>query len=245
MTQNIYDNDAFFAAYSDLQRSRLGLAGAPEWPALRAMLPGLNGKRVLDLGCGFGWFCRFARENGAQAIEGIDVSENMLRRARDLTSDPAISYRRADLEDVQLPTGAFDIAYSSLVFHYVESLHSLLTRIGDALVPGGDLVFSTEHPIYTAPSMPEFREETGRTVWVVDRYLDEGPRSTNWLADGVIKRHRTIGSLLNMLVSAGFSLRSLEEWGPTQEQIANNPELARDRERPMFLLIAATRRVGE
>src|SRR5947209_16534939 len=90
MTQNIYDNAEFFAAYSRLQRSVEGLDGAPEWPALQAMLPDLSGRRVLDLGCGFGWFCRWAREHGATHVEGIDVSEKMLARARAATVDPAI-----------------------------------------------------------------------------------------------------------------------------------------------------------
>jgi 2-polyprenyl-3-methyl-5-hydroxy-6-metoxy-1,4-benzoquinol methylase len=65
MTQNIYDNPDFFEGYSQLSRSVRGLAGAPEWPALRTLLPDLHNLRVVDLGCGFGWFCRWARENGA------------------------------------------------------------------------------------------------------------------------------------------------------------------------------------
>ena len=82
MTQNIYDDEAFFKEYSRLPRSIEGLDGAPEWPALRAMLPDLRDLNVVDLGCGFGWFCRWARENGAARIAGIDVSEKMLERAR-------------------------------------------------------------------------------------------------------------------------------------------------------------------
>ena len=77
MTQNIYDSDAFFEGYSRLPRSIEGLEGAPEWPALRAMLPDLRGRRVLDLGCGFGWFCRWARTQGAVQVAGIDVSKKM------------------------------------------------------------------------------------------------------------------------------------------------------------------------
>ena len=61
MTQNIYDDSGFFEGYSQLPRSVHGLAAAPEWPALRAHLPDMKGLRVLDLGCGFGWFCRWAR----------------------------------------------------------------------------------------------------------------------------------------------------------------------------------------
>ena len=70
MTQNIYDKDDFFAGYAKLKRSEEGLAGAPEWPSMAAMLPDLTGLSVLDLGCGFGWFCRYAREKGAGSVIG-------------------------------------------------------------------------------------------------------------------------------------------------------------------------------
>lgn len=51
------------------------LDGAPEWPAIRRILPDLQGKSVVDLGCGYGWFCRSAREQGAADVLGLDVSE--------------------------------------------------------------------------------------------------------------------------------------------------------------------------
>src|SRR5689334_24832848 len=103
MTQNIYDDPGFFAAYSQLGRSVEGLDGAPEWPALRALLPDPQGLKVLDLGCGYGWFCRWARDAGAADVLGIDVSKRMLARARAATQDPAIRYERADLEDFAPP----------------------------------------------------------------------------------------------------------------------------------------------
>jgi 2-polyprenyl-3-methyl-5-hydroxy-6-metoxy-1,4-benzoquinol methylase len=56
------------------------------------MLPDLSGLAVVDLGCGFGWFCRWAREHGAANVLGLDVSEKMLTRARAETSDPAIVF---------------------------------------------------------------------------------------------------------------------------------------------------------
>jgi 2-polyprenyl-3-methyl-5-hydroxy-6-metoxy-1,4-benzoquinol methylase len=92
MTQNIYDNPAFFEGYSKLVRSVQGLAGAPEWPALMALLAPMRGLRVVDLGCGYGWFCRWAGEQGAASVLGLDVSEKMLERARSSSADPAITY---------------------------------------------------------------------------------------------------------------------------------------------------------
>src|ERR1700719_1028850 len=102
MTQNIYDDDEFFEGYSRLPRSIEGLDGAPEWPALRAMLPDLTGLRDLDLGCGFGWVCRWARGQGAAQILGIDVSEKMRAQARATTQASAIAYPRADMEQLSL-----------------------------------------------------------------------------------------------------------------------------------------------
>ncbi|WP_438023465.1 class I SAM-dependent methyltransferase [Sorangium sp. So ce233] len=242
MPQNIYDDPGFFEAYSQLRRSVEGLPGAPEWPALQALVPALTGLRVVDLGCGFGWFCRWARENGAAHVLGLDVSERMLQRARSETSDEAIAYARADLERLDLPEAAFDFAYSSLALHYIENLDGLLSTVRRALAPGGRLVFSVEHPIYTAPSRPGWRVEAdGRKTWPVDSYLAEGPRTTDWLAEGVVKQHRTIGATLNALLRAGFAIAHVEEWGPTEAQIAARPELAEERERPMFLLVAAQR----
>src|SRR5947208_13865893 len=152
MTQNIYDNDEFFAGYGQLPRSVEGLAGAPEWPALRVMLPDLHGLKVVDLGCGFGWFCRWAREQGAARVLGLDVSEKMLARANAATSDDAIIFARADLELLELPEAVFDVAYSSLALHYIENLTGLLMTIHRSLVPAGHFIFSIEHPIYLAPA---------------------------------------------------------------------------------------------
>ena len=242
VTQNIYDDPTFFSGYSRLRRSTAGLAGAAEWPALRALLPQLRDRCVLDLGCGFGWFCRWARGEGAREVLGIDVSENMLMRAGADTDDPAISYCRADLETVDLAAAAFDLVFSSLAFHYLENLEALLAQVHRALVPGGHLVFSAEHPIYTAPRQPGWSSDaSGRKVWPVESYLEEGSRTTDWLAKGVIKRHRTLGTYVNLLLRLGFSIRHLEEWSPTDAQIAAHPELAEERHRPMFFLLAAQR----
>jgi SAM-dependent methyltransferase len=242
MTQNIYDNDDFFQGYSRLARSVGGLDAAAEWPALRALLPRLESLRVVDLGCGFGWFCRWAREQGAASVLGVDVSEKMLARASAATSDPAIAYRRADMERLELPPASFGLAYSSLALHYVERLDRLMSVVHSSLVPGGSLVFSVEHPIFTAPSAPGWSTNAaGRKTWPIDGYLEEGPRSTDWLAKGVIKQHRTLATYVNMLLRIGFVITHIEEWGPTQEQIAAKPAWADELQRPPFLLIAARR----
>lgn len=242
MAQNIYDHPEFFAGYSLLPRQVQGLAGAPEWPAVRAMLPDLTGKCVVDLGCGFGWFARWAREQGTASVLGIDLSENMIARAKADTADPAIEYRIADLETLALPKAAFDLAYSALAFHYVEDFGRLIKTVYRSLVPGGHLVFTIEHPVLMAATHPRWwADEDGRKTWPVNRYSIEGERRTDWFTTGVLKYHRTIGTTLNTLIGAGFTIRHLEEFAPTAEQIAESPDLAEELERPMFLLVSAQR----
>lgn len=245
MTQNIYDDETFFEGYSRLPRSVDGLEGAPEWPALRALLPQLRGLRVLDLGCGFGWFCRWARQHGASSVLGVDVSDRMLARARAESLDGSIFYAKADLEEFDAPHESFDLVYSSLALHYVENLEQLLTVVHAALVPGGKLIFSVEHPIFTAPAHPGWSlSPAGYNTWPVDSYLDEGPRSTDWLAKGVIKHHRTIGTYVNLLIRSGFSLSHIDEWAPSHEQVEARPDWANERQRPPFLLVACDRNLS-
>lgn len=245
MTQNIYDHPAFFESYSHLERSVGGLNAAPEWPALQAMLPDLGDRDVVDLGCGYGWFCRWAREHGARTALGLDVSQKMLARAAEMTTDPAIRYEHADLETLELPEATFALAYSSLALHYVENLPGLFRAIHRALLPDGHLVFSVEHPIYMASQRPGWIVDAhGHKTWPVDSYQMEGRRVTHWLTDSVIKQHRTIGTLLNLLIDSGFAIARVDEWGPTAAQIAAHPALAEERERPMMLLVSARRERG-
>ncbi|MEJ5021062.1 class I SAM-dependent methyltransferase [Ochrobactrum vermis] len=216
------------------------MEGAPEWDAIKAMLPTLQGRRVADLGCGFGWASRWMRQNGAISVTGYDLSENMIRRARADTSHDVINYQIADLDMLELPVRSFDLIYSALTFHYVKDFDRLVAMMQRALLPDGVLVFTIEHPIFMAASQPQWIDNgTNRKTWPVNGYSIEGERRTNWFADGVLKYHRTVGTTLNTLIGNGFQIDCVEEFAPTPAQIQNNPDLAEELERPMMLLIAA------
>jgi len=157
-----------------------------------------------------------------------------------MPNDPAIAYVHQDLESLRLRRKAYALVYSSLVFHYLKNLDGLLSQVRSALTPGARLVFSVEHPIVTAPLKPGWSDDgSGAKSWPVSGYLREGERATDWLVTGVIKQHRTIATYVGLLLSHGFRLAHLEEWGPTPQQIAAVPALSLERERPFFLLIAA------
>jgi len=243
MQQNKYDDPDFFAQYASMSRSVGGLQNAGEWHALQALLPDFHDKRVLDLGCGFGWHCRYAREQGASFVVGVDLSEKMLNRAKEINSDPRIEYRRLTIEEIDFAEGEFDIVISSLAFHYVERFDWVAQKIANCLVRGGAFVMSVEHPIFSArPAQDWYYGSNGeRLHWPVDNYRQEGKRHSQWLTGDVIKYHRTVESYVNTLIDAGFQLSRLSEPQPSPALLAENPGWQDECRRPMFLLIATIR----
>jgi SAM-dependent methyltransferase len=240
--QNIYDDPAFFAGYSTLERFGAGWEQAAEHDDLLALLPDVDGRRVLDLGCGAGQLAHHLAAAGAADVVGVDVSERMLELARAGWAHPRVAYRREAIEEVAFPPGRFDLIVSSLAFHYVDDYAGLITRIAGWLAPGGVLVYSTEHPIFTArlPDGGWVLDQAGRpSGWSLDRYADEGAREETWFVAGVRKVHRTLATLINGLLDAGLMIERVVEPIPSEEWLQAHP-LARDeRRRPIFLLVRA------
>ena len=175
MAQNIYDNEEFFAGYSRLPRSVEGLDGAPEWPAL-GHAAGSARAPVLDLGCGFGWFCRWAREQARPTSRASMCPRNAGARPDRRPPDPAIDYARADMERLALPLAAFDLVYSSLALHYVANLEGLLSEAHQSLVPAAPGVLGGASDLTAPPSRLVRRCRRPQDLAGLNGYLDEGPR---------------------------------------------------------------------
>lgn len=240
--QNIYDDAGFFAGYSTLERFGAGWERAMEHADLLALLPEVDGRRVLDLGCGAGQLAHHLATAGAAEVVGVDVSERMLAVARAEWAHPRVTYCHGAVEKVEFPAARFDLVVSSLVLHYVHDYPGLVLRISGWLTTGGVLVYSTEHPIYTArlPGDGWVLDDAGRrTRWALDRYADEGAREETWFVPGVRKVHRTLATLINGLLDAGLVVERVVEPIPGERWLHDHP-LARDeRRRPMFLLVRA------
>jgi SAM-dependent methyltransferase len=242
--QNVYDDPRFFAGYSRMERFGSGWDRAMEQPAFLALLPEPAGRRVLDLGCGAGQLAFHLAEAGAAEVVGVDLSERMLAVARAERSHPRVSYRREAIERLGFPPERFDLVVSSLAFHYVRDYAGLVGRIAGWLGPGGVLVFSTEHPIYTARGTEDgwVVDAAGRRLtWGLDRYAEEGAREHEWFVPGVRRYHRTIATLLNGLIEAGLGLERIVEPIPSDDWLRERPHALDERRRPVFLLVRARR----
>lgn len=241
MKENKYDDPVFFEKYAQMDRSRLGLQGAGEWKTLEPMLPDFAGRDVLDLGCGYGWHCAYAAEHGARSVLGLDISGKMLEVARGHHAASVIEYRRMAMEDADFADGSFDVVLSSLAFHYVADFGALVRKIVRWLRPGGDFVFSCEHPVFTAEGPQDwYRDEQGNILhFPVDNYYIEGRRQAVFLGERVTKYHRTLTSYVGALLSGGFTLTGLAEPQPPQEMIGTVPGMADELRRPMMLILSA------
>ncbi|MBC9915362.1 class I SAM-dependent methyltransferase [Chitinophaga varians] len=241
MKENKYDDPGFFENYSRMPRSVEGLNAAGEWEVFRNLLPPLQNKRVLDLGCGFGWHCRYVMEQQAASVIGMDLSEKMLEQARLRNGGPGITYLREAMEDIDFPPGSFDVVLSSLALHYSEHYDLICRKIFDCLSAGGHFVFSTEHPVFTAIAAQDWYLDAAgqRLHWPVDHYQDQGRRTTRFLDTDVVKYHRTVATLINGLLDAGFMITRVEEPKPSPAVLEKYPEMKDETRRPIFILIAA------
>ncbi len=246
MKENKYDQQAFFNKYSQMERSRKGLAGAGEWHVLKELMPDLLGIRMLDLGCGYGWHCIYAAEQGAASVVGIDPSRRMLQVAREKNHFPQVSYLQETMENVEFPPESFDLVFSSLALHYVEDYRGVVEKVWRFLRPGGSFLFSAEHPVFTAQGSQDWEYGPGGEIrhFPVDRYYIEGWREANFLGEKVVKYHRTLTTYLEELRRAGFQLERLVEPQPSQEMMESVPGMRDELRRPMMLIVSA-RKQGE
>lgn len=242
MKQNVYDDPRFFAGYKALRDGDTGLNGALEEPAVLDLLPDMRGCRALDLGCGFGDFCRLARSRGAASVQGVDISQRMLQVARERTVGIGVDYVHAAIEDFEIPPACHDLVVSRLALHYVRDYAAIVRAVHDGLRPGGRFIMTVEHPLCTALGRGWHRNAHGEDdFWPIDEYGLEGERHRHWFVDDVLKYHRTVETYVNGLLDAGLTLTRLLEPQAPPALIATRPDLLSTTRRPPFLVLAASR----
>lgn len=240
MKENKYDDKIFYEKYSQMNRSKEGLSGAGEWETLKGMLPDFKGKRMLDLGCGYGWHSIYAMENGASSVVGIDISQNMLKVAKEKTHFSEVEYICGAIEDIDLKEESFDIVLSSLAFHYIKDYKELIEKINKVLKPNGILIFTVEHPVFTAYGTQDWYYDNNKEIlhFPVDNYYYEGKRIANFLGEDVVKYHRTITTYLNTLLINNFNINQIIEPQPSEEML-DILGMKDEMRRPMMLIISA------
>jgi ubiquinone/menaquinone biosynthesis C-methylase UbiE len=177
----VYDEDA--------NRTR-DLAGV----ALRSAGLDLDGRDVVEAGCGTGrntvWLAEHAR-----GVLGLDVSDGMLRRARERVNSPRVRFVRHDVRSAwPVGDGAADVVVSMLILEHVERLPPVFAEAARVLRPGGRLFVAEHHPT---------RQLLGSQAWFTDPGTGEPERVAAFL--------HHVSEYVEAGLGAGLELRHLGE----------------------------------
>jgi len=238
---NIFDDAAFFEGYKQIRENTFSANNVEEKPQLFSLLPDLSGKRILDLGCGYGENCKKFIEMGAAFVMGIDISEKMLEVAREKHAGSNIVFAQMGMEDLPQLEETFDLVVSSLAIHYVCDFDKLVHDVAQRLNDGGFFIFSQEHPITTAPlsGIKWYQKNDVIEGMLLTDYAKEGRRDVSWIIEHVIKYHRTTASIINSLIDGGFTICHMIESTVPEEIIRQEICLSRCRHVPDYLMVKA------
>ncbi|HJP96230.1 MAG TPA: methyltransferase domain-containing protein [Candidatus Saccharimonadales bacterium] len=139
------DYDSHATQIADLLRSGLQKPNTfIERPAMYKLLPDLQNKKVLCVGCGTGEECDELTKRGAQ-VWGFDVSAKSVELAKEAFPDAEL--RVMDMHKMDYNNESFDFVYSGLTLHYTENVDEVVAEMARVLKPGGTMQFSVGHPI--------------------------------------------------------------------------------------------------
>jgi SAM-dependent methyltransferase len=185
------------------------------------ILGDVNGRDVLELGCGAASCARWLATQGARVV-ATDLSAGMLRHAVAGEGRSGVHVPLAQADAVNLPFGdaSFDIVCTAFgAVPFVADSARVMAEVFRILRPGGRWAFSITHPMRWV-----FLDDPGEHGLVaVHSYFDRSPyvEHDEHGTPTYVEQHRTVGDRIRELINAGFVLSDLvePEWPEGHEQI--------------------------
>lgn len=179
------------------------------------LIQNLNGKKVLELGCGSGHTLSYLWENkNASELWGLDFSEEQIRFAQKFLEEknvPAKLLLSSMDENPGISEDYFDLIVSIYSLGWTPDLSKTLALVHSYLKPEGVFIFSWEHPIYRSLSY-----EANIEKYVFENsYLNEGPaHHPSWKGVEIVINHRKLSTYLNAIVQSGLVIEQIIESDP-------------------------------
>jgi ubiquinone/menaquinone biosynthesis C-methylase UbiE len=206
-----------------------------ERPATLSLLPDVNGKNVLDAGCGPGVYSEWLVDHGGIVV-AIDANDKMVTLARQRLGEK-VQVLQANLEVPLdfLVDASFDIVVCPLVMDYIKEWEPTFKEFHRILRAQGCLVFSMEHPYmkYATHHLMSnyFKVERVEYVW---RGFGKPVNVPSY--------RRPLSGVINPLLQAGFILDQILEPLPIEEFYEKDPEDYDELMRsPGFMCVKATK----
>lgn len=211
-------------------------------PVIFELLKNIEGKTILDAGCGEGYLSRILAKKCEKVI-AVDFSEKMLSIAKEKTKQINIEYHRASLESLCfLESNSIDVAVSITVFQDVLDYMAAIKEIYRVLKPAGTFILVTTHPCFSTPVHGWHKDEYGyKSFWKVDNYFSEGLYESQWADDDGNKRliyfHRTLETYFDAITQNGFYVKSIKEPKPSKDGVLKYPWLMNDMRVAHYLIM--------
>ena len=202
-----------------------------ERPSLISLLPELQGKSILDLGCGPGEYYDFFLNEKCSHITAVDISHSMVEIVRERYGAAVDSYRQ-DL-NLGLPneeSSTHDLVVSALTIHYIKNISLLFKEVYRVLNKNGLFVFSTHHPFHDF----SYSESSD--------YFDTEKLTQTWQTIGkpveVSFYRRPLSETFKALSEAGFHITYISEGKPSEElESISIEDYKRLTTKPYFLFV--------
>lgn len=120
----------------------------------------VEGKNVLDAGCGLGHGAMILAESAAM-VTGIDKEPSMVLAAREYTERRNLSFEVVDCETMSFEPGSFDIVVSNALLEYLEDVRAFFEGVHRVLKPGGLFICGTKNRLLSLKNpdgTPRYRE---------------------------------------------------------------------------------------
>lgn len=191
-----------------------------------------EGKKVLDVGCGEGRFCRMLESAGATAY-GLDPVPTFVEHARGRSGNGRFTVGCA--EALPFRSKTFDLAVSYLTLIDIPDYRRGIAEIARVLRPGGDLLIANLNSFMTTRPYAWEEDAAGNKLFVpLDHYFEEKANRSQWHGMDVLNYHRPMSAYFSALLDTGLVLRQYLEPRPSPEAIAACPRLESGLRVPFF-----------
>lgn len=185
------------------------------------LLGSLQGKKILDIGCGSGHSLYYTGNHGAKELWGLDMTAKQIETAAKVLKGQKakVSLFESPMEENPgIPCHYFDTVYSIYALGWTVDLKRTLHHINRYLKPGGTFVFSWEHPMHDriAYEEPSFRMKKS--------YNLEGPEPNEAWHNSVVIHHRKLSTYINTLIETGFTIEKVIDEVVLPENVTEDHE---------------------
>ncbi|MEK5430500.1 class I SAM-dependent methyltransferase [Lysinibacillus sp. FSL R7-0073] len=199
-------------------------------PTIFSLLEEVNGKHILDAGCGEGYLSRLLVKKGA-IVTAVDFSQKMLDIAMERTPQQLpVQFFYGNCENLAfLADNQFDRIVSNMVLQDLEDYRATIREMYRLLKPNSTFIFSILHPCFVTPNSGWIRhEQLDQQYWKVQRYFYEGVYQQLSSDPPLILFHRTLTSYVEAITEAGFHIEKIVEPRPSQEMLEKYPQFEED-----------------